>query len=142
MSAIYNKQRLRHWATYMTDIRLSHYLLVGGFSALVDIGLVYVLFQLVHTPLLVAASVGFLIGLLVNFMLNKLWSFRTKAVGFKKTQREIALYGLLVGFNLSFTYMALSYLLAIEVNIIVAKFITILLTTTWNFILYKKVIFK
>ncbi len=137
-----NNQILRKFATLISDMRLSHYIAVGGASAAIDVGLVFILFQLLNISLAVATIVGFLAGLVVNFALNKLWSFKSKPVGLRKTQREVALYSMLVGFNLLFTYVAVSYLVSIGVSVAVAKIFTILATTLWNFVLYKKVIFK
>lgn len=134
--------KLRDFATLISDMRLSHYILVGGISALTDIILIFTCFHVFHIPLFVATIVGFVGGLLVNFVLNKLWSFQSKATGFKKTQREVLLYGLLVGFNLVFTYIIVAYLISLGLGIVLAKVLTILATTTWNFILYKKVIFQ
>ena len=135
-------RRITDFATLISDMRLSHYAIVGGASAVIDTGLLLFSLKIVHTNLFIATAVGFMSGLVVNFILNKLWSFKSKAAGFRKTQKEVMLYAVLVCFNLGFTYITVSFLTRLGFNIVVAKLSTIIITTSWNYIIYKKVIFK
>ena len=135
-------RRVVSFATLISDMRLSHYAIVGGTSAVIDTGLLLLCLKILHTNLFVATAVGFMSGLVVNFILNKLWSFKSKAAGFRKTQKEIQLYAVLVCFNLGFTYITVSFLTHLGFSIVVAKLSTIIITTSWNYIIYKKIIFK
>lgn len=118
------------------------YLFVGVTSLGVDYVLLIFCYRVLGFDLPLATTLGFVVGLFVNFLLNKFWSFHDTDRSTKHSFRQAALYGVLVGFNLAFTniFILATHQLGIAPEI--SKIITTALTTLWNFVLYKKIIFK
>lgn len=133
---------IEHTLKLAHSSRLLHYIVTGGVSAIVDIGGVYIVRSIFPNGLALAVIVGFFAGFLVNFAMNKLWTFQKRGDGYRKTQRQFVLYVLLVAFNLLFTYLVIRLLSSIGVELLYAKVFTIGCTTLWNYVLYKKYIFK
>ena len=52
------------------------------------------------------------------------------------------LYLILFAFNMAFSTLAISWLVGFGVHSILAKLATMVCITLWNFVLYRKVIFK
>lgn len=117
------------------------YLIVGGISVAVDYGTLLLCYYVFGFDLGVATTVGFLVGLVINFLLNKLWAFQA-AGGAKQTTEQALKVALLVVFNLVVTNIAVVYLNKVNVGPEISKILTTLMITLWNYILYKKHIFK
>lgn len=118
------------------------YICVGVISITVDYSLLLLLYRLLAVPLEIATAVAFIVGLIVNFVLNRLWSFEVKADS-RDTIRQIVLYGILVLVNTIFTVLTVGFAFShFSIPPEVSKPVCVLLTTAWNYILYKKVIFK
>lgn len=121
---------------------LIKYIGVGLISVGVDYGLLIVLYRLVGLALDSATAIAFIAGLLVNFSLNRLWVFESKKDG-KSTLLQVVLYGVLVLINTGFTVFVVTYSsdhLAIAPEL--SKPVCVAITTVWNYILYKKIIFR
>ncbi|MBM5572546.1 MULTISPECIES: GtrA family protein [Deefgea] len=114
------------------------YLLVGGTSFGMEYGLFWLLFHF-STPLLLANTVAYLTIFFVNFVLMRLWAFKSQG----NVQRQILLSAVLVGFNL-LASNAVIYLLVNQLLVpaLIAKVIVMLMVVGWNFVLYKKVIYR
>ena len=118
------------------------YICVGIVSIIVDYGLLLLFYRALGVPLEAATAAAFIIGLVVNFMLNRLWSFNAKP-GRRNAIRQVVLYGILVLLNTLFTVFVVG-LASDQWNIPpeISKPVCVLITTVWNYILYKKIIFK
>ncbi len=57
-------------------IQLIRYVVVGGVAFLVDWGLLYILTEFVGLHYLLSATLSFLAGLVVNYVLSTYWIFR------------------------------------------------------------------
>lgn len=121
---------------------LLRYLVVGVGSLVIDYGLLLFSYHVLGFELAVAATLGFLVGLIANFIMNKLWSFQETSRSVKRSLYQLTLYGALVVFNLLFTNLFIVYVDQFGIGPEFSKIITTALTTLWNFILYKKVIFR
>lgn len=114
----------------------------GGLTFATDYLTFTVLFA-IGTPLFIASSCSFLAGFAVSFTVNKLWVFgATNAAQHHKTALQVALYVALLIFNLLFTYYFILLTSQAGLSAYVGKLVTIILVTSWNFVLYKKIIFK
>ncbi len=89
---------------------------------------------------LLASCVVFFIVFWFNFLLNRKWSFKST----QNLKRQIFLYLLLFAFNLIVANIGLMYLLTDVVGIheLLSKVIMMFAVVLWNFVLYKKVIYK
>ena len=56
-------------------IQFFRYLFVGGFAAVINIGSLYILKEFMHINYLIANVVGFIFGLITNYILSKLLVF-------------------------------------------------------------------
>jgi putative flippase GtrA len=56
--------------------RLIMFLIVGGFSTLINYGIFYVLFEFLTIHYLVSSVSGYVSGLLFGFVANKKWTYR------------------------------------------------------------------
>ncbi|NMB32850.1 MAG: GtrA family protein [Clostridium sp.] len=88
---------------------------------------------------LLANAIAYVVVFWFNFLLNRFWSFKSKVNIFKQLRQ----YGILFFFNLFATSVFL-YLLSEKIGIIpeISKILVMGLVVCWNFILYKKVIYK
>lgn len=117
------------------------YLIAGGISVAADYGTLLLFYYGFDLDLGVATTIGFLVGLVVSFLLNKLWAFQA-AGGAKQTTEQAIKVAVLVVFNLAVTNIAIVYLNKISIGPEISKILTTLMITLWNYILYKKHIFK
>jgi len=118
------------------------YICVGLISVTVDYGLLLLLYRLLAVPLEVATAVAFIVGLVANFVLNRLWSFEVKTDR-HSVIRQVVLYGILVLINTGFTVVVIGYASNhLHIPPEISKPVCVLITTAWNYILYQKVIFK
>jgi putative flippase GtrA len=56
-------------------VQFFRYLFVGGFSAVTDIGTLFVCASMLHIHYLIAAALAFLVGNVVNYVLSMAWVF-------------------------------------------------------------------
>lgn len=120
----------------------ARYVIVGVVSVGVDYGLLLLGYHVVGVSLVAATTTGFIVGMFVNFLLNKLWAFGDTERNVKRSTWQFLLYGTLTAFNLVFTNLFVVYLREINIGPEISKLICTAIITLWNFVLYKKVIFK
>jgi putative flippase GtrA len=117
------------------------YLVVGVGSLAIDYDLLLFQYHELHIPLGIASAISFCVGLLVNFALNKYWAFNAARGGKQSTQQAV-MYGVLVVVNVLFTSIFISWVSQYHIGPEISKLFTTALTTLWNYVLYKAVIFK
>ena len=119
-------------------IRILKYLFVGGSSALVELILFQLLFSFAGFSLVTANLTAIVVSTIYNFLLNRSWSFGQKQWSF----RSVVLYIALFCFNSVFSSVFISVVSSIGVIPIVSKIISMACIVLWNYVLYKRVIFK
>lgn len=115
------------------------YLIVGGSVYVLELIVIVLAQKLGATPV-EAVALSFLIGLVVSFLLQKIFTF-----GDKRMHRRIVIPQLiaviaLVLFNLGFTVLV-TRLLQDVLPAVVTRTLALATTTIWNFYLYKTRIF-
>lgn len=115
------------------------YLIVGGGSFLLEYGLFFVLLQKVNLHYLIANSIVYSLVSLVNFFLNRTWTFRSK----ENYKRQLILYLCLLSFNF-FAGNLVLYILSglMLIPPLLAKVAVMGMVVCWNFVFYKTVIYK
>lgn len=118
-------------------IQFSKYIIIGGISALCEL-LLFTIFQMLGIGIFISNISSVIIATVINYLLNKFWAFKSK----RGSIRSLVLYISLFIFNITFSSQFIVFLSNSGIKSIVAKFISMILITCWNFVLYKKVIFK
>jgi putative flippase GtrA len=114
--------------------------LVIGFSTFF---LEYAIFCTLHNAAkiyhLYANTGAYIIAFWFNFLMNRFWSFKSTG----NLKRQLAQYLVLFAFNLGATNL-LMYVLSDLAGIIpeISKVLVMGAIVSWNFVLYKKVIYK
>lgn len=119
-------------------LQLLKYLFVGGSSALLELVVFSIMTYLVHIDVSIAAPVSLLFSTLYNFFMSARFTFRSTQHVLKSALGYCAL--LIV--NTLFASFAVQALVALSIEAIIAKLITMACYTCWNFVLYKRFIFK
>ena len=113
------------------------YLVVGFLSAAIDVGGFQVLYSLgLAIPL--ANAISLILSTVFNFSLNRNVTFKSVS----NPVRSMVLYFILFAFNYCFSSIFISVLVGWEIYSILAKVLALAITTTWNFALYRLVVFK
>ena len=113
-------------------IQFFRYFFVGGFAFVVDYGLLVLLTEVFGLHYLVSATISFIAGLVVNYLLSTSWVFRKSTLENKWTEFLIfAIIGV-VGLGLN---NLLLYLFTDKLNIhyMISKLLTTALVMVWNF---------
>lgn len=116
------------------------YLISGGTAFCVDFGIMAALKEGAGMNAAVAASIGNLAGLIVTYLLSIFWIFSRRR--FTNPCVEFLLFFLvgLSGTGLTYVLMYL-FTSAGSVHYMVAKLVTVVLVTGWNFVLKKRLLF-
>ncbi|MFD0757674.1 GtrA family protein [Arthrobacter ulcerisalmonis] len=114
------------------------FLLVGGLSFALDLGLLVILHEVVGVDLAIATPIAFVTSLVFNFLLQRLFTFRSDSHGATSAAKYLAL----VVFNILVTEVLVTGFHAVGWSYIVGKATATIITTVWNYFLYKKWIFK
>lgn len=114
-------------------IQVFRYTLVGGLAFVVDLVLLFVLTEYAHWHYLVSATLSFLAGLLVNYILSTQWIFRSSKIKNKKI--EFILFGLIGVIGLGLNNVLLYFFTdLIGLYYMLSKLITAVLVYAWNFL--------
>lgn len=115
------------------------YVIAGGLSYAIELFLIILLARSFGLSDSTSVAIAFWFGLTIAFVLQKLFAFKDKAAKFATSQA--ALYTVLVMFNYLFT-VSLVFMLSNLMDVAISRTIALLITTVWNYFIYKKVIFK
>ncbi len=119
--------------------QLFYYLVVGGLTVVVDIGLLALLHEVYGIPLGVATTVAFCIAVAMNFLLNRTAMSSWGSQGL--TQHALR-YGSLVVANYVITLAVVTTAGHVGDRYLVAKVAVVALSTSWNFLLYRYWVFS
>ena len=119
--------------------QLVRYLITGFSSAAIELSLLYIFRDIVKLSVIGANSIALTIVFWFNFLMNRHWSFKSKS----SLKRQLMMYAVLFVFNLGASDLIMYVLvMLLGIQYLLAKVIAIGAVVTWNFILYKKVIYK
>jgi len=119
------------------DSPLLRYVVVGVVSFTVDFGALTTSFKVLHTPLWVATSIGFWLSFVVNFLLNKHFSFQAP----NRTSRQLVRYTILVTVNYLITLGIVDGAEAIGIGYLVGKAVALCLLTAGTYLVYRRWVF-
>ena len=119
--------------------QFKRYVATGLLSFTIEYLLFFVLLTQLGLWYMLANTMVYVVVFWFNFFMNRLWSFKSKA----NLPKQIGLYGGLFVFNLAAINL-LMYLFCDIAGIapLISKVMVMGAVVSWNFILYKKVIYK
>ena len=124
--------------TIVRDGFLVKFLVVGGLSFAIDLGLLALLHEVGNVDLWIATPIAFLTSLVFNFFVQKNFTFQSGA----RAHVSFLKYGALVVFNVVATDVIVNSFAGAGQSYALGKVIATIVTTVWNFLLYKHWIFK
>jgi len=113
------------------------YVCVGGSTFLIDLGLLVVLHEVCHVPVVIAATISYWTSIVYNFAMNRYWTFETT----RSLKHHAMAYGLLLLTNYIVTIAIIWALGLVGVTYTLAKILAVGISMSWTYVVYKKVIF-
>ena len=115
------------------------FVLVGSISTVINYGFFFLLYSTLSLNYIIAAAIGYVIGLLVGFIINKSWTFQAQ----DKSRNFIFDYLIIYILSLALGMLFLEFLVK-QLNLIaeIANILVIGLTTFTNFVGIKFLVFK
>ena len=114
------------------------YLLVGGTSALIEYGGFQLLFLLAGWNVAASNITATVAATVFNFASNRSFTFNSTA----RPVRSAVLYLVLFCCNTAFSTVVVDVLVGAGLSSLIAKLIPMACVTCWNFVLYRKVVFR
>lgn len=123
-----------------TKHTLVRYVLVGGSSYMVELSSLLALYHFGHVSRTTATAIAYWIGLILAFILQKLVAFQDYRKEVRTLTRQGVIYGVLTLWNWAFTIVVVG--LFSSKYIILSRTLAQAILTSWNYIIYKRIIFK
>jgi len=124
-----------------TFLQLFRYTFVGGIAFIADFGLLYILTEYIHFHYLLSATLSFIVGLIINYSLSKLWVFSSNTI--KKRWVEFIVFSLIgivgLGLNNLFLWIFTDYC---SIYYMWSKILTTVIVFFWNFLARKFILFN
>ena len=122
-------------------IQLLRSLFAGGISFVLDTTVLVLLTQYAHIHYLIAATVGFLFGLCLNYLLSIRWVFPNRSM--ESSQKEFTVFILvgIVGLVMNNFFLWL-FTDLLSVYYIYSKFMALVFVYFWNFSARKFLLFR
>jgi putative flippase GtrA len=112
----------------------------GGTTFIVDLGLLKLLHGYQHLALLPATTVAFLASFSVTFVISRHWTFPAGREG--RPHRQAGRFAILVAGNLASTLLVVGGLVALGLYYLLAKLVAVAANSGANFILYRRWVFR
>ncbi|MDQ0673464.1 putative flippase GtrA [Pseudarthrobacter siccitolerans] len=133
-----NYPRARAWVRWIVASSVVRFLVVGGLSFALDLGLLVFLHEFLGVELWIATPVAFVVSLIFNFLLQRIFTFQaTNNRGISAMK-----YVLLVVVNILVSDVIVTGFDTLGWSYMVGKATSTILTTVWNYFLYRHWIFK
>ncbi len=113
-------------------IQFVRYFFVGGAAFIVDYGLLVILTELFNFHYLLSATISFIAGLVVNYLISISWIFKNSKLS--NTILEFLIYGAIGVVGLLLNNVLLYFFTdIIHIHYMISKLITAALVMIWNF---------
>ena len=125
--------------TKETLSQMLRYIVIGMISVFSEYIILFTLTHYFFVWHIISNSIALLIVFWINFLLNRYWSFKSN----EKIWRQLGLYLCLFLFNLGASNVIMYFITDIfGINYLISKAFSTAAIVSWNFVLYKKVIYK
>ena len=134
-------KRLFYGTTDRLLVQFVRYFFVGGFAFVVDFGLLYILTEYAGLHYLLSATLSFIAGLLVNYIISCLWVFNGSK--FKNRLVEFLFFAAIgvVGLALNDALIWL-FTDCIGTHYMFSKIVAAAMVYLWNFFARKYLVFR
>ena len=112
-------------------VKLAKFLCVGASGAAIDIGATYLCKEKFGWNRFLANSIGFCLGVINNFFLNRAWTFKDSTIPVGAQFEKFALVSL-VGLGISNLALYIMHK-KFNINFYWAKVLTTIFVVSWNF---------
>ncbi|RCX20194.1 putative flippase GtrA [Anaerobacterium chartisolvens] len=118
---------------------LLRYLSAGMSAFLGEYAVFRVLFDLAGLQKFLANSAAMFLGFWISFLLNRFWSFKST----KKFLKQLLLYSVLFCINLVLSNLLMLIMSdRLQMSPSLSKIIIMVMIAAWNFVIFKKVVYK
>jgi len=107
------------------------YCIVGATGTFVDLFFLYVLVEYANLPVLTSTTISFILAVINNFVLNKIWTFQNKSKNYRKLFIKFLIVSV-IGLGLTVACMYI-FVHILFIWYMLAKIITSIVVLTWNF---------
>ena len=115
------------------------YGVTGGLAFLLEYSTFYVLNSILGLWYIWSNSLAMTFGFALSFTLNRYWSFKSTS----NVIKQLFMYGALFLINLGISNLLMMLFIDIlSIKPMISKIIAICILICWNYIIYKKIIFK
>ncbi|HHW48642.1 MAG TPA: GtrA family protein [Clostridiaceae bacterium] len=119
--------------------QFERYVISGLISACVEYTMLLVLTEFAGIWYILSNTIAYVSGFWLSFLLNRFWSFKSK----DNILRQLLLYSMLFICNLVLTNMLLYLLTSVTgIPYAISKIFVMGIAVLWNFIIYKKIIYR
>ncbi len=126
--------------TNRLHVQLVRYLFVGGVAFVADFATMVLLAEWCDLHYTVAAALGFMVGLTVNYLLSIKWVFNHRSVSNVRTEFLIFSAIGIAGLGLTEIILGIGYEL-FHVDYRISKLVAVALVLVWNFAARKFLLF-
>lgn len=127
--------------TDKTHLQFMRYILVGALAFVVDFSFLFICTDLVGIHYLISASIGFIMGLIINYLLSIKWVFNRRNVENKLLEFQIfsiiGFFGLFL--NEYLLWLFTDYFL---IYYLFSKILAAIIILLWNFFARKFILFN
>jgi len=123
------KNKLKEFVVFMK------YSIVGVTGTILDVGSLYFFVEMMHIPMLFAVAMSFVLAVVNNYLLNRVWTFRSSHPNVRKQFIKFFIVSL-IGLALTELCMAV-FVYLLDLWYILAKLATSVVVLTWNFLANK-----
>jgi putative flippase GtrA len=116
------------------------YIVIGGTSYVIELTVLLILAKLLHLNPVLSVGISFWVGLIMSFFLQKFFAFNNKTLKAKHLLWQSVMYGALVLVNYLFTLWFVGLFNSV-MGLIGSRTIALIITTFWNYFVYKYVLF-
>ncbi len=116
------------------------YIFSGGMGAIVNLGLLYILTDLVHLHYLVSGIIAFICAVIVSFFMQKKWTFKDHST--ENTHKKFGVFVIVAVVNLALNTALLYFFTDFwHWHYMVSQFFAAAIVAVWSYFIYK-IVFK
>ncbi len=121
--------------------QFARYVMVGGLAFVIDFGSLYLFTELARLYYLVSAAVAFMLGLVTNYSLSRLWVFDRRTLS--SSYMEFLVFALIGVVGLGWNEVIIWFVVEkVHLHYLVAKLVSVGIVMFWNFGARKLVLFR